>query len=82
GDEFVIASGQRRTVRDFVDTTFQLLGLDWKRYVEEDAAILKRRKGILIGNASKLREATGWVPETSFTQMIREMIVAEGVKLG
>jgi GDPmannose 4,6-dehydratase len=80
GEEFIVATGQGHTVQDFVKTTFDLLGMDWIKYVEEDPSILKRRKAILIGNAEKLKQVTGWSPKTSFSEMIREMIQAAELK--
>ena len=77
-DDFVIATGVRHTVRDFVDITFGLLGLDWKRHVKVDQSLLKNKKRLLIGDASKLMEATGWRPTIGFEEMIRIMLIELG----
>lgn len=77
-DDFVIATGVRHTVRDFVDITFGLLGLDWRRYVKIDQSLLRNKKRMLIGDASKLMEATGWRPTVGFEEMIRTMLIELG----
>jgi len=79
--DFVIASGQGHTVRDFVETTFTMLDLSWKDCVELDKGLLRREKPTMVGNAKKLRELTGWKPRYDFKAMIRNMILAEGVNL-
>lgn len=70
-DEFVVATGESRSVGDFVLAVFALAGLDPARHVEEDPGLLPpaRRPG-LVGNASKLRRATGWAPTVSFEEMV------------
>ena len=69
-EDFVIATGEAHTVREFVEIAFRLAGLDWKSYVEENPALLQRRKPVLIGDASKLRNATGWRPTVTFSEMV------------
>src|SRR5262249_1478845 len=60
-EDFVIASGTPRTVRDFAEAAFAAAGLAWERHVTEDNSIVKgvRRAVPLIGDASRLRGATG-----------------------
>jgi len=76
-EDFIIATGQTQTVRDFVEITFKKLGLDWTKYVTEDTSLLHRRRGKLQGNPDKLQKMTGWKPTVSFEQMIHNML--EGV---
>ncbi|HEY0714172.1 MAG TPA: GDP-mannose 4,6-dehydratase [Polyangia bacterium] len=76
-DEFVVASGVRRTVRDFVAAAFAAADLDWKRYVAEKAQAIDRRPVSRIGDASKLTRATGWKPKTEFHDMVRRLLEAE-----
>lgn len=75
-DDFVVATGQKHTVSDFVETTFHLLGLDPTRYVREDRRILAQSNLPLVGNPKKLVERTGWKPTVSFVQMIEEIVKA------
>ncbi|MCM0605517.1 MAG: GDP-mannose 4,6-dehydratase [Xanthomonadaceae bacterium] len=79
--DFVISSGIGHTVRDFVQTTFGLLNLDWKDHVELDKDLIQRAKHTLVGNSSKLKMQTKWVPQYDFKTMIRDMIMAEGVSI-
>ncbi|MFN8369828.1 MAG: GDP-mannose 4,6-dehydratase [Bacteriovoracaceae bacterium] len=77
-EDFIIASGVKRTIRDFVTIAFGFLGLDWKKYVSENSDIVHRVVPAKIGDTKKLREATGWYPQTSFEELVRSMLIAEG----
>ena len=70
-DEFIIATGIKHTVRDFIQTAFDLLDLDWKKYVKEDPGIMTRKRKTLIGNPQKLMDTTGWRPTVDFKGMIK-----------
>lgn len=76
-DNFIIATGEKHSVKEFVEETFNLLGLDWKKYVKENKAIIKKRNNILIGNSSKLRKETGWKPTVTFKEMIKKLLEKE-----
>lgn len=76
-DDFVIATGETHSVREFVEIAFGLLGLDWKKHVEENPNLLRRRKLPMAGNASMLRALTGWTPMVSFEQMIKTLLDAQ-----
>jgi GDPmannose 4,6-dehydratase len=76
--DFVIASGSTHSVGDLAEIAFALLGLDWKKYVIEDSGVIKRQLKPMIGDASKLSQRSGWQPRTSFREMIRRMLVAQG----
>jgi len=80
-DDFIVASGVGRSVREFIEVTFGLLGLKWQDFVKVDPGLVQRKKAILVGDAQKLKVATGWVPKTTFTDMIRIMIAAKGIVL-
>jgi GDPmannose 4,6-dehydratase len=73
-DDFVLATGKPHTVQEFVEEAFGQIGLDWRRYVQEDPAILKRQRNNLVGDASKLNRATGWQPSVSFEEMIGRLL--------
>ena len=72
-EDFVIATGEAHTVLEFVEIAFHAFGLDWKKHVEENPALLQRRRPALIGDASKLRAATGWRPTVTFRQMVESL---------
>ena len=76
-DDFVIATGEAHSVGEFVEIAFRLAGLDWKSHVEENPSVLQRRRPALIGNASKLRAATGWKPTVTFPEMVRLLLEAQ-----
>lgn len=74
-DDFIIASGQTHSVEEFVNCAFTILGLDWRKYVQEDPRLItKAARSNLQGNNEKLRTLTGWQPTVSFEEMIRAMI--------
>ena len=78
-EDFVIATGETHTVRECVEVAFDEAGLgDWERYVEIDPQFLRPAEvDLLIGDPSKARERLGWVPETSFEELIRLMTQAD-----
>lgn len=73
-DDFIVATGQTHTVHNFVVYAFSKLGLDWSNYVKEDKLIIKRKRGSLRGDFSKLQKMTRWKPSVSFEQMIDKML--------
>jgi GDPmannose 4,6-dehydratase len=76
-DDFIIATGESHTVREFVELVFGHLGLDWTRYVEENRGVITRAPVRRVGNAAKLTASTGWRPATSFADMVRALVDAE-----
>ncbi len=77
-EDFIIASGVKRTVAEFVKESFGQLGLDWKEHVFENSGLLQRNLKPLVGDSSNLQKKTGWKPKTSFPNMIKAMLEAEG----
>jgi GDPmannose 4,6-dehydratase len=77
-DDFIVASGIGHTVGEFIDSAFRAAGIDPGGRVREEAALLSkpRRGGPLIGNAARLRAATGWRPSVSFDEMIALLVNA------
>lgn len=73
-DEFIIATGQKHAIQDLVSIVFEYIGLDWRQYVRENKAILTRKRLPMVGNAEKLKRATGWQPTVSFEAMIHKMV--------
>ncbi|MBP2566429.1 GDPmannose 4,6-dehydratase [Agrobacterium tumefaciens] len=77
-DDYVVATGQTWTVKDFLDRAFKLVGLDWRDFVEFDSRYLRPSEvDLLIGDASKAKEKLGWEPRTSFDELVRMMVVAD-----
>lgn len=80
-DDFVIATGELRTVQDFAAAAFGALGLDWRAHVREVPGLITRRKQALAGDAARLRERTGWSPSTSFDEMVRQILRHKGASI-
>lgn len=77
-DDYVIATGQTWSVRDFLDRAFGMVGLDWHDHVAIDARYFRPTEvDILIGDASKAHEALGWKARTGFDELVRLMVVAD-----
>lgn len=74
-DDYVIATGETRSIRQFLDLAFGLVDLDWKRYVEIDPRYFRPTEvNLLRGDARKAREKLGWEPRTTFEEMVARMI--------
>jgi GDPmannose 4,6-dehydratase len=75
GDDYVVATGVSRTVRDLVETAFACVELDPDEYVSVDPALVRPAERVpLVGDASKARERLGWAPQTGFEDLIAEMV--------
>ena len=77
-DDFVIATGETRTVRDLVEIAFEHAGLDPRRYVRTDPSFLRPSDvEHVVGDASKARARLGWEARTSFPELVRLMVDAD-----
>ena len=77
-EDYVIATGETHTVREFVKEAFGCVGLDWKKYVKIDKKYFRPLEvNHLCGDASKARKKLGWVPRTSFKELVRLMMNAD-----
>jgi GDPmannose 4,6-dehydratase len=73
--DYVIATGDDRTIREFCQVAFDAAGLNWEDHVVLDERFLRPAEvEILKGNATKAREELGWKPEVSFEEMVRLMV--------
>ncbi len=74
-EDFVVATGKSRAVRDFAEATFNRLDLDWKKHVVTDARYIRPAEvDSLCGDASKARSALGWEPTVSFEELVEMMV--------
>ena len=74
-DDFIIASGESRSVRDLCELVFQRLGLDYLKFVRQDGQFMRPEElKYLRGDASKIKSVLRWSPEYTFESMIEEMI--------
>jgi GDPmannose 4,6-dehydratase len=77
-DDYVVATGETHTVREFCERAFARAGLDWERYVKVDEMFYRPAEvDLLIGDATKARTALGWQPRYTFEQLINEMVDAD-----
>lgn len=77
-DDYVVATGEGRTVREFVETAFEHVGLNWQKYVVTDPTYFRPSEvHALIGDASKARRSLGWSPKTLFPDLVRIMVDAD-----
>jgi GDPmannose 4,6-dehydratase len=73
-DDYVIATGQTYSVREFLDEVFGYLDLDWKKYVQIDPSYYRPTEvDVLLGDASKAKRILKWEPTVSFRQLARMM---------
>lgn len=79
-DDYVIATGQAHTVREFADEAFRILGLPWREYVIENVPRYMRPNEVafLQGNAKKARAKLGWEPTVYFQGLVQMMVAACG----
>ena len=77
-DDFVIATGEVHTVRDFCSTAFAHVGLDWEEYVVVDPELFRPVDvHVLYGDPSKAREVLGWTPKVTFRELVAMMVDAD-----
>jgi GDPmannose 4,6-dehydratase len=77
-DDYVIATGETHSVREFLDEAFGHLDLDWKQFVEIDPRYFRPAEvDLLIGDASKARRKLGWEPKITFKELARTMVDAD-----
>ena len=79
-DDFVVATGEKRSVRDLLDAAFKQLDLDWENHVEIDSRYLRPAEvDLLQGDSSKARRVLGWEPRVSFDKLVEMMIASDMV---
>ena len=77
-DDFVIATGETHSVREFLDEAFGHLDLDWKKYVEIDPRYFRPTEvDVLLGDASKAKRVLGWKPRVHFKDLVKLMVDAD-----
>lgn len=82
-DDYVIATGQTWTVRQFLEIAFGSVGLDYQDYVEIDPRYFRPTEvDLLIGDASKAHKKLGWKPKTSFKELVQLMVRSDLEKFG
>ena len=78
GDDFVLATGETHSVREFAETAFSHVDLDWKEFVKHDARYQRPSEvDLLIGDASKAKKILDWEPKVRFHELVRIMVDAD-----
>lgn len=74
-DDYVIATGETHSVREFCEAAFGEVQLDYRKYVVKDERFFRPAEvDLLVGNAAKARRVLGWEPKIAFCELIREMV--------
>ncbi len=77
-DDYVVATGEAHSVRDFLEEAFGYLGLNYRDYVVVDPQFIRPAEvDYLVGDATKAREVLGWEPIVSFPELVRMMVDAD-----
>ena len=77
-DDYVIATGEIDSVREFLEEAFGYVGLEWRDFVEIDPKYYRPTEvDLLVGDASKAKRVLGWESETGFKHLVRMMLEAD-----
>jgi GDPmannose 4,6-dehydratase len=77
-NDYVIATGETHSVREFIEIAFDHVGLDWQRYVAIDPKFFRPAEvDLLVGDPSKANSVLGWKPRTTFRQLVHMMVEAD-----
>ena len=78
GDDYVVASGQTHSVREFAELAFRSVNLEWEKYVHYDKALRRPTEPPeLVGSVEKIKRVLGWKPRISFEELVHDMVEAE-----
>jgi GDPmannose 4,6-dehydratase len=77
--DYVVASGESHSVREFVQCAFAHVGLDWQKHVRVDPALQRGPAELhhLVGDSSRARERLGWEPQVGFEQLAHLLVDAD-----
>jgi GDPmannose 4,6-dehydratase len=82
-DDYVIATGETHSVREFLQKAFAYVGLDWQEYVEIDPRYFRPAEvELLLGDPTKAKEKLGWIPKVTFNELVEIMVDADMQALG
>lgn len=81
-DDYIVATGESHSVRDFLQAAFRHAGLDWEKWVESDPTLLRPVEvGRLVGDSAKAKEKLGWKPDVTFEELVRMMVDSQIQKI-
>ncbi|HUO84137.1 MAG TPA: GDP-mannose 4,6-dehydratase, partial [Thermoanaerobaculia bacterium] len=79
--DYVVASGETHTVREFCELAFAEVGLDWERYVVIDEQFVRAPEPVqLVGDPAKARRQLEWSPQYTFRDLVAEMVREDAEK--
>jgi len=82
-DDYVVATGECHSVREFADLAFSRAGLDYRQYVKPDPELFRPAEvNLLQGNSAKARRVLGWTNQVGFEELVREMVDEDCRALG
>ena len=82
-DDYVVATGETHSVREFLEVAFRYVNLNWEDYVRFDPRYLRPAEvDLLIGESEKARTQLGWAPSVTFEQLVHLMVDADLAALG
>jgi GDPmannose 4,6-dehydratase len=77
-DDYVIATGETHSVRALVEAAFGCAGLDWRKHVVQDPAMIRPAEvDLLVGDSAKARHQLAWQPTVSFSGLVKMMVEAD-----
>jgi len=77
-NDYVIATGETHSVREFAEEAFAYAGLDWEKHVRHDPRYYRPTEvDVLLGDAQKAREKLGWRPQVTFKDLVHLMVDAD-----
>jgi GDPmannose 4,6-dehydratase len=81
-EDYVIATGETHSVKEFLEESFKYAGLDWKKHVKIDPKYFRPAEvDLLIGDASKARRELKWKPKVTFKELVKIMVDADEADL-
>ena len=77
-DDFVLATGEMHSVKEFLQVAFDYVGLDWEKYVKHDSRYERPSEvDQLLGDSTKARTVLGWEPKVTFKELVKMMMDAD-----
>lgn len=76
-EDYIIATGETRSIREFLDETFKVIGISsWEKYIKQDPKFMRPAEvDVLRGNYTKAKQILNWEPRTSFSDMVTKMVI-------
>ncbi len=82
-EDYVVATGETHTVKEFCEIAFESAGLDWEKYVKIDPKFMRPAEvNLLLGDASKARKELDWQPKVSFKELVHMMVESDIDRIG